>query len=88
MRLSLRFEREEEEEDEEEEEAEDEKSGQAPPPGTAPTERARRSARGVMGGGSCVGYMGEHSCPAPGALSVSWRHLSKQPAVKPWWAPR
>ena len=77
-----------EDEDEDEEEVEEEEeSGQAPP-GTLLTERARRSARGVMGGGSCVGYMGAHSCPVAGSLSVSWRHLSKQPAVKPWWAPR
>lgn len=48
------------------------------------TERERRSAKGYVGAGAW---------PAGGSaarrsLSVSWRHLSKQPAAKVWWAPR
>lgn len=52
------------------------------------TERERRSAKGYFGVGIWDGSIALHSRRGLCSLSVSWRHLSKQPAVNVWWAPR
>lgn len=46
------------------------------------TERERRSVKGYFGVGHWVGSIAVHSRRGLSSLSVSWRHLSKQPAVK------
>lgn len=46
------------------------------------TERERRSAKGYFGVGIWDGSIAVHSRSGLCSLSVSWRHLSKQPAVK------
>lgn len=46
------------------------------------TERERRSVKGYFGVGNGVGSMAVHSRGGLCSLSVSSRHLSKQPAVK------
>lgn len=45
------------------------------------TEREWRSAKGYFGVGTSGGILRAHSCECVPSLSVSWRHLSKQPAV-------
>lgn len=45
------------------------------------TERERRSVKGYFGVGTSGGILRAHSCECVRSLSVSWRHLSKQPAV-------
>lgn len=46
------------------------------------TERERRSAKGYFGVGNWLGNIAVQSRMDLCSLSVSWRHLSKQPAVK------
>lgn len=46
------------------------------------TERERRSGKGYFGVGNWVGSIAVHSRRGLCSLSVSWRHLSKQPAAK------
>lgn len=46
------------------------------------TEREWRSVQGYLGVGTWGGSIAAHSRRGVSSLSVSWRHLSKQPAVK------
>lgn len=46
-----------------------------------PTEREKRSASGYFGSGSWDGSVAVDSRWGLRSLSVSWRHLSKQPAA-------
>lgn len=46
------------------------------------TEREWRSVQGYFGVGTWDGSIAVHSRRGVCSLSVSWRHLSKQPAVK------